>query len=33
MNIEGSAPSDSLENVPDDGTERFFAVLEKDPPQ
>jgi hypothetical protein len=30
--IEGSAPSDSLENVPGDGTERFFAVVEKDPP-
>jgi hypothetical protein len=30
--IEGSASSYTLENVPGDGTERFFAVVEKDPP-
>jgi len=29
--IVGSAPSQTLENVPGDGTERFFAVVEKDP--
>ena len=30
--IEGSAPSNTLESVPGDGTKRFFAVIEKDLP-